>query len=63
MNNKYIDWLKDNKEFLSIDKIEREVGCPFTTIQQFVSGKRDIPSKWNEPIVKWVKSFININSK
>jgi hypothetical protein len=58
MNQKNeLDWLKKNKEYLSIDKIEKEVGCPFTTIQQFVSGNRNLPDKWHGPVIEWVRKF------
>lgn len=56
--NKELDWLKANAKFLSIKAIEEAIGCPSTTIQQFV-GKagRAIPVKWEEKIIEWVKKF------
>jgi hypothetical protein len=56
--NKQLDWLKANAKFLSIKSIEETIGCPSTTIQQFV-GKagRALPSKWEGKIVEWIKVF------
>jgi hypothetical protein len=56
--NKELDWLKTNAKYLSIKSIEKEVGCPSTTIQQFIGkAERNIPDKWIVPIVEWIKKF------
>jgi hypothetical protein len=52
-----LEWLKEKKEYLSIDKIERDIACPKTTIHLFVNGHRDLPEKWKKPLVEWVKRF------
>lgn len=57
-NSKQLDWLKKNAQFLSIKAIEQAIGCPSTTIQQFVGkAQRPIPEKWTEPIEKWILNF------
>lgn len=55
--SKYLQWLKNNKQFFSIDKIEKELQMPFTTIQQWIAGNRDLPEKWKEPLTEWIKQF------
>lgn len=56
--NKHLLWLKANAKYLSIKLIEEEIGCPNTTIQQFVGkAERSIPVKWQQLIIDWVKRF------
>ena len=56
--SKELNWLKDNAKFLSIKAIEKEIGLPVTTIQQFVGkAERAIPEKWKQPITDWINKF------
>lgn len=51
-------WLRENSKFLSIRAIEKELGLPPTTIQQFAGkAERPIPEKWENIICKWIINF------
>lgn len=52
-----LNWLKNNARFLSISAIEKEIGCPETTIQKFIKGKRNLPAKWEEKIKLFISKF------
>lgn len=53
-----LDWLKENAQFLSIKAIEKAIGCPSTTIQQFVGkAERPLPQKWQGKVLNWIQSF------
>jgi hypothetical protein len=51
-------WLLDNKDLIKIKSVEREIGCPPTTLQKVAQGKMAFPDKWREPLKKWAKRFI-----
>lgn len=55
--NPILIWLKKNARFLSISAIEKEIGCPATTIQKFVDGKRTLPLKWQKPLFDFLELF------
>ena len=55
--NPALTWLKKNARFLSISAIEKEIGCPATTIQKFVDGKRNLPLKWQKPLFEFLDHF------
>ena len=47
------NWLKKNKDRLSIRAIEKEIGCPASTLTKVVNNaKRKLPEKWVEPLMK-----------
>lgn len=58
--NEYLNWLIKNKNYVSINKIEEEIGCPFTTVAQFVAGNRPLSKKWEDPLTGWIKNFLTI---
>lgn len=50
-------WLKSRKDYISIFKIERELGMPEGTLKKFVDGKRNLSEKWHADVIQWVKNF------
>jgi hypothetical protein len=54
---KELDWLKARKDYLSIYKIEKELGMPEATLKKFVNGDRGLAVKWHDPLMIWVKKF------
>lgn len=52
-----LDWLKKNREYLSIRAIEKKVGCPTDTLQKAVNGSQNLPKKWLEPLSKFIKAL------
>lgn len=51
------NWLIKNKDRLSIRGIEKEIGCPDTTLQKVVQGKQGLPKKWEEPLQKVIEDM------
>ena len=45
-----IDWLKQNKDSLSLRGIERQLNMPDTTLVKAVKGSQNLPKKWIEPL-------------
>lgn len=43
-------WLKDNAHLLSIRAIEKEIGCPSTTLTKAANGRMKLPQKWEKPL-------------
>lgn len=58
--NKYLHWLIDKKEYISINKIETELYLPQGTLKKFVDGKRELPKHWHAPVIAWITGFIKI---
>lgn len=54
------EWLKRNKEYLSIRAIEKKVGCPTDTLQKAVNGSQNLPKKWIEPLTKFINNLIKL---
>lgn len=55
--NPALIWLKKNARFLSVSAIEKEIGCPATTIHKFVEGSRPLPNKWKEKTINFIQSL------
>lgn len=55
--NKHIAWFSKNASFIKREAVEKELGMPKTTLNQWVLGKRELPQKWIEPLTNWVKQF------
>jgi GIY-YIG catalytic domain-containing protein len=53
-----LEWFKKNRTYLSINKIEKAIGMPITTLDKALKG-RGLPSNWHAPFKKWVADFIN----
>lgn len=56
-----IDWLKENKRFLKIRAIEKELGCP-DTLQKVLQGKQGLPEKWEKPLSDFIKRLCRSGS-
>lgn len=54
---KELDWLKSKKDYISIYKIEKELGMAEGTLKKFVEGKRGLADKWHNTVRAWVKNF------
>lgn len=50
-----IDWLRKNKDSLSIRGIERQLKMPDSTLIKAVNGKQDLPQKWKQPLEDFIK--------
>lgn len=55
MTSKSIKWLKNNKSFLNINMIEKEIGMPKSTLQKVLIGDRNLPDNWDAPVNEFVK--------
>ncbi len=45
--------LEEMDGYLPINKIEERLGMPPTTLQKVLSGKRNLPKKWNAILEKY----------
>jgi succinate dehydrogenase flavin-adding protein (antitoxin of CptAB toxin-antitoxin module) len=52
-----INWLRKNKESLSIRGIERLLKMPDSTLTKAVNGSQELPKKWIEPLSKHIKAL------
>lgn len=50
-----INWLRKNKEFLSIRGIEKHLGMPDSTLIKVIKGTRELPEKWKQPLEDFIK--------
>lgn len=48
-----IEWLRKNKEFLSIRAIEKKLGMK-DTLQKAVNGSQALPEKWEQPLKEFI---------
>jgi hypothetical protein len=55
-----INWLKKNKDVLSIRAIEKKIECPTDTLQKAVNGSQNLPKKWIEPLTKFYNNLIKL---
>jgi hypothetical protein len=55
-----INWLIQNKEFLSISGIERHLKMPNSTLVKAVNGSQELPKKWIEPLNNFFNNFAKI---
>lgn len=58
--NKHLQWLVDNRNFISIRYVEQYLNMPAGTLNKFVKGQRDLPKNWQDNVTEWVKLFIKI---
>jgi hypothetical protein len=56
-----IDWIKQNKKFLSLTAIEKEVGMPPTTLIKAVEGTQKLPKKWASKLENFIKINLSWN--
>ena len=58
-----IDWLRKNKDALSLRGIERQLNMPDTTLVKAVNGSQKLPKKWIEPLDKFLNNLKNCKSE
>lgn len=51
------DWLIKNKHRLSIRAIEKEIGCPASTLSKVANGNIKLPGKWRKKLEKVAKDM------
>tara|TARA_R100000995_G_scaffold70727_1_gene39320 strand:+ start:5484 stop:5819 length:336 start_codon:yes stop_codon:yes gene_type:complete len=56
-HNKNLVWVKENKDFLSIARIEKDIGMPETTLLKAVNGIQHFPKKWEADLDDFVRKF------
>ena len=52
-----INWIKENKQFLSLRAINDHLKMPVDTLQKAVNGAQNLPKKWIEPLNEFVKAL------
>lgn len=55
--NKHLTWFQSNQSFIKREAVEKALGMPKTTINQWTSGQRDLPEKWVKPLTDWIIKF------
>ena len=55
-----IDWLRKNKDFLSIREIEKQLGMPDSTLIKAVTGVQKLPKKWEQPLTDFINNLIKL---
>ena len=60
-SKKSLKWLRDNKSFLNINKIEKELDMPSSTLQKALGGNRGLPKIWETPVNEFVKKLKRFN--
>lgn len=59
MHMNMIEWLRENKEYLSIRAIEKKIGCPPDILSKAINGRQKLSEKWHEPLRIFLDKFIN----
>lgn len=54
-----IDWIKENKRFIKIRAIEKELKMPDSTLIKAVNGVQNLPKKWIEPLDQFLSNLKN----
>jgi hypothetical protein len=54
-----IDWLRKNKDSLSIRGIERQLEMPDSTLIKAVNSSQQLPKKWIEPLKQFLNNLKN----
>jgi len=52
-----IEWLRKNKDSLSIRGIERQLKMPDSTLIKAVNGTQKLPKKWIEPMEQFINNL------
>jgi hypothetical protein len=50
-------WLNNHKDALNFRGIEQALHMPRTTLQKFVKGERNLPKKWEIPLVIYLRNL------
>jgi len=54
-----IEWIKENKHFLSIRAIEQHLKMPDSTLIKAVNGSQSLPKKWVDKLNKFITELLN----
>ena len=57
-----IEWLKENKQFLSIRAIEKHLEMPDSTLIKAVNGVQSLPKKYEERLSEFIIGLQNPKS-
>jgi hypothetical protein len=52
-----IEWLRANRQFLSITGIEKELSIPSAGLRHFLDGRRGMPEKYEKDIIRFVEKM------
>jgi hypothetical protein len=55
--SKELKWLKDQKDYIVIRRIEKALDIPEGTLRKWVDGERNLNEQWHESVIDWVKKF------
>ena len=58
-----IDWLRKNKDSLSLRGIERQLNMPDTTLVKAVNGSQKLAKHWEEPLKQFLNNLKNYKSE
>jgi len=56
-----METLLKNLHLLNISEIERQIGCPRTTLQKAVKYKQRLPKKWEGRLNEFMNEFLKTN--
>lgn len=64
MNKKIpeIEWLRKNSDVISIRAVEKQLTMGQNTLCSYLKGQRNLATRWEEPLIKWVQNFIKLNT-
>ena len=57
MSKSGLDWIKANKDVLSIRGINTRLGMPNSTLTKAVDETQNLPKKWIEPVNEFVRTL------
>jgi hypothetical protein len=52
-----LEYLRKWSGIISVSAIEKEIGCPGTTIAHAMTGKRKLPEKWEKLLDEKIKEI------
>ena len=58
--NEPIEWLQNNKKFISIRAIEQELKMPESTLTKELNGTQKMAEKWHKPLNKFLNNLIKL---
>lgn len=55
-----IEWLRKNKDSLSIRGIEKQLNMPDSTLIKAVKGIQKLPKKWEVPLKEFIEKLTEL---
>lgn len=49
-----LQWFKENASCFNLDAIEKKFKIPQSTLYKWVSGRRELPKKWEKVLIEWL---------